>query len=110
MILNMHIRIDYSNWGIEYKPKKRVTTLCGKMSLPKYCGVPGLTSQEPVVNPKAGDYGWCLGCCQQYLLEVNIIKSQVAKADNPNLTNLYLDGVRAVTAQILAVKQAMSPN
>lgn len=112
MILNMHIRNDYTNWGIEFKPKKRVTTLCGKMSLPKYCGVPGLTPQEPVANPQDGDYGWCLECCQRYLLEINAVQPQVARTNNAHLTNLYLDGVRAATQQIANAvgAKAMSPN
>ena len=113
MILNMHIRNDYSNWGIEFKPKKRVTTLCGKMSTPKYCGVPGLTAQEPVANAEAGDYGWCLECCARYMIEIAAIQPLVAKANNPHLVNLYHDGVRAIKLQIIRgnlARKAMSRN
>ena len=112
MILNMHIRNDYSNWGIEYKPKKRVTTLCGKMSVPKYCGIPGLTAQEPVANKEAGDYGWCLQCCGIYLLEVAAIREQVFAVDSVHLTNLYRLGIRATKDQLRAAGTpiVMSPN
>lgn len=96
----MHIRNDYSNMGIEFKPKKRVTTLCGKMSLPKYCGVPGLTAQEPVANPEVGDYGWCLECCSRYLIEMAVVKPQVVATGNTHLINLYHDGVKAAAEQL----------
>ena len=111
-ILNMHIRNDYSNWGIEFKPRKRVTTLCGKMSLPKYCGVPGVTQQEPVADAVNADYGWCLACCGVYLFEMSVVKSQVEALNHPGLTNLYLEGVRAATEQVKNAQnaQAMSRN
>lgn len=104
MILNMHIRNDYTNWGVEGKPKKRVTTLCGKMSLPKYCGVPGITRQVPVADRDSGDYGWCLTCAETYLLEVAALQDKIIAINNPYLTNLFLDGVRAMTAQVHTAK------
>lgn len=110
----MHIRNDYTNWGIEFKPKKRVTTLCGRMSLPKYCGVPGLTAQEPVADKEAGDFGWCLECCGIYLMEIAAIQGQLLVSDSQNLRNLYINGVAAIAAQIKAAEaaraEAMSHN
>jgi len=113
MILNMHIRNDYSNWGIEYKPKKRVTTLCGKMSVPKYCGIPGLTLQEPVViNAQAGDFGWCVACCEGYWKEVNELMPQIKATGSDDLDNMYHLGLNVVKLQVILARRAvraMSP-
>lgn len=68
MIYNMHIRNDFQLW-LE-TPKKRVTTLCGKITATKYAGIPGVTKDQAVgVWNDGQDVGWCLSCCVALLSE-----------------------------------------
>ena len=93
MIFNMHIRNDYDVWYC--KDKKRVTTLCGKMTTPKYAGIPGITPNPPSrIND---DFGWCLDCCANFL---KITFDLVHSFDNDLLVALY-NNARAVAGEQL---------
>lgn len=76
MILNMHIRKDYNTW-IEQTDKSRVTTMCGKMTTPKFAGIPSVTQgQHPLKVDD--DYAWCIKCCNNTLLDTNwVIHSDI---------------------------------
>lgn len=89
MIYNMHIRNDFQLW-LE-TPKKRVTTLCGKITATKYAGIPGVTKdQVPGTFNDGKDVGWCLKCCYNYLTEYdnNDFMWQV-KRSNDHVYALY---------------------
>lgn len=108
MILNQHIRNDYSNWGVERTPRKRVTTMCGKMTLAKYAAIPGITTKPLHIDVVNKDFGWCLECSQAFLLEVSALKGQIEAADNGDLINLYLAAIREINDMINAIIEAMS--
>lgn len=107
MIFNMHIRADYPSWGIGTTEKQRVSTLCGRLTNAKSAGIPGITKDQRSGIYGDGDGAWCVKCCAVLITQVRINSRDVQDADNPNLTNLYLDALRIATAQIDAF--AMSP-
>lgn len=99
MILNMHIRNDFDRW-IE-TDKKRVTTLCGKITATKFAGIPGVTpNQNPHISADGKDVGWCLKCCLALLEEWdnNDFMWQIRKQE---LLDLYSTAFRHAKAQIL---------
>ena len=110
MILNQHIRNDYTNWGVERIPRKRVTTMCGKMTLAKYASIPGVNPKPLYIDIDNKDFGWCLECSQAFIVEVFGLRDQIAAADSGDLINLYLNAVRVVTEQVIAIEEAMSLN
>lgn len=104
MILNMHIRNDYQSFGVNKRTKGRVLTLCERTTTPATAGYPGVTKgQKPGVYG-VGDYAWCIKCCAVYVMEVRMLSDQIRAADNANITNIYLDGVRECTSQIQAAE------
>jgi hypothetical protein len=110
MIYNQHIRNDYSNWGIERVPRKRVTTMCGKMTLAKYAAIPGITKKPLYIDVENKDFGWCLECSEAFFIEVYRLQNQIVAIDNADLVNLYINAVRVINEQIKAIDEAMSPN
>jgi hypothetical protein len=106
MILNMHIRTDYRTWGVEKKAKRRVTTLCHKITSPKYAGIPGINSEQATFVSD-GDYGWCLECCAEFIKETY---TMIHAIDNELLASLY-NNARAITAhQLMIASQPTSQN
>lgn len=101
MIFNMHIRNDFDKW-IE-APKKRVTTLCGKITATKYAGIPGITKgQEVGVWNDGQDVGWCLKCCMEMLQEYDNNDFLYALADSSkNIYNLYNVAIGICETQVI---------
>lgn len=95
MILNMHITDQYRAWGCA-ETRKRERTLCGKLTAPKYTGVPGISPNLPSVS-NGVDYGWCLECCAVFLKETFPILHSLS---NDLLIALYNNG-RAVAGEQL---------
>jgi len=91
MILNMHIRGDFNSW-IEDTSKRRVKTLCHKMTEVKYTGIPGINAQRPTVmkDYTGVDVGWCLECCRQFVIEYASLTEDI---DNVHLRGLYRDAI-----------------
>lgn len=88
MIYNMHIRGDFDRW-IE-TPKKRVTTLCGKITATKYAGIPGVTAdQYPGVWNDGKDVGWCVKCCANFLEEFDNNDFMHSVSNNTHVYSLY---------------------
>lgn len=102
MILNMHIRNDYDRWMLT--PKKRVTTLCGKITETKYAGIPYITQGQGLVAKKQDDgnidCSWCLKCCTNLLEEVDNSDFFWTYLKNPSLKNLYESAIDICAAQI----------
>lgn len=102
MILNMHIRNDYDRWMLT--PKKRVTTLCGKITETKYAGIPGITQGQDLVAKKQDDgnidCAWCIKCCLNMLEEVDNVDFFWTYLKNINLRNLYATAIDLAAAQI----------
>ena len=100
MIQNMHIRKDYATWGITVKEKARLSTMCGKITLSKFVGVPGATPGQHAVVTEDGNYGWCLTCCQVYVVEVRMLARKIADTGSPDLATAYMHALRDVTTQL----------
>lgn len=102
MILNMHIRNDYQMW-LE-TPKKRVTTLCGKITATKYAGIPYITQNQPLVVFKRDDgtvdCAWCLKCCASLLEDVDNSDFYWAYLRNAWLKGLYTGAIDVCATQI----------
>jgi hypothetical protein len=97
MIFNMHIRNDYDRW--KETPKKRVNTLCGKITVTKYTGIPGITEQP--VGLFKDDYGWCLKCCYAFIQKTTGDYNSIT---NEHLWNLYKNA-RIVAAMQLKMAE-----
>lgn len=110
MILNKHIRNDYGYWGVYPVEKTRVTTLCGKITAPKYAGVPGLDKDQVAGVFGEGDLGWCLGCCQAFLLEMLGLEKQIQSTGSGEVIRLYHNAIVEVTAQVNRLKAHTSVN
>lgn len=107
MILNMHIRRDWRELGMD-DPKKRTPTLCGKLTARKFTGVPAITPDQPAfVSEDGRDVGWCLKCC--YLAIQDITDRTRDKVVNPDVLALYMKIKNLVNYQlVIAVKQRTS--
>lgn len=85
MIINCHVRKDYREWR-EY-PKTTVLTMCGKKTLSKFTGIPGVTPNQPIriIDRTSGDYSWCLKC----MIALREDVCDRPDVQNVNLASLY---------------------
>jgi|ERR1044072_460385 hypothetical protein len=108
MIYNMHIRNDFDRW-IE-TPKKRVTTLCGKITATKFAGIPGISEgQGAYVSDGGKDVGWCIKCCRNFLEEYDN-NDFLYSLKNRHLWYLYTDAIHDLILQVQLFIKATSPN
>lgn len=87
-IVNRHIRREWKTWLDRPSNVKNPVALCGKRTIDKYLGVPGITEQNPTVSTKAGEAsnGWCIYCAVKALNDcVRVIGSSYPK----QLIHLY---------------------
>ena len=96
MIFNMHISDRYSEWGVN-TPRVRERTLCGKLTAPKFTGVPTITKNQPAGEWNGGrDFGWCIACCMAFLRETEAYNS----IENRHLYRLYFDARNLAQRQL----------
>lgn len=98
MIIGRHISKDWQTFlpptghGREY-------ALCGKRTLVKYLGVPGITNQMPVLSNATGEThsGWCQNCAYEALkIATGVLKTQT----NINLRALYENSANVLSMSL----------
>lgn len=108
LIYNKHIRNDWTAWGVYPDDKKRVTTLCGKITSVKYAGVPGVEPEQVPAAFGDGDYAWCILCCGFFLVQVLNVMDQVSKTGSVDLARVYQNAVKVVNTQLTLVTDPTS--
>lgn len=99
---NRHIRWDWNTW-VEFE-RDKIKTMCGKTSSPKYCGIPGITSQRRLVTNSKGvlEPGWCPACCFQTYKAISSMEVVLPTINEVNVLYKKCLAIVAESAKVVA--------
>ncbi len=99
MILNKHILPNWQKFLESNEIGERPYALCGRRTLPKYTGIPGIDDEPPFVTDGAGRQvpGWCHYCAYKAL---KVCQSVLATESNSYLLHLYKDAAEALAMSL----------
>lgn len=99
MILNKHILPSWQTF-LENTSSNRPYGLCGRRTLPKYTGIPGINPEPPYVTYESGTTapGWCSGCAYEAL---KVCQQVLSNRDlDICLRVLYTDAANSLSASL----------